>query len=57
MPAYNLRKVVIGYDEAVDYVVKIATEFNSGEYDFAEFYAEGDAREEYVARLKEETDR
>ena len=56
VPAYDLRKVVIGYDEAIDYVVEIATNFNAGEYDFAEFYAEGDARDEYVARLEEETE-
>ncbi|MDZ7688560.1 MAG: DUF5820 family protein [Halobacteriales archaeon] len=56
VPAHSLRKTVAGYDEAVDYVVKTATKFNEGVYDPAEFYAEGDVREEYVARLREETD-
>ena len=56
VPAYSLRKVVTGYDEAIEYVIEIATKFNEGVYDPAEFYAEGDAREDYVARLREETD-
>lgn len=55
VPAYDLRRTVVGYGEAVDYVVEVAANFNDGEYDFAGFYAEGDAREEYVARLEEET--
>jgi hypothetical protein len=56
VPAHSLRKTVAGYDEAVDYVVKTAAKFNAGEYDPAEFYAEGDAREDYVARLRAEMD-
>jgi len=55
VPARRLRKVVAGYEEAVDYAVGIATKFNGGDYDPAEFYAEGDVRGEYVARLREET--
>jgi hypothetical protein len=55
VPAYDLRKVVLGYDEAIDYVVEITRKFSRGEYDIAGFYAEGDARAEYVARLEEET--
>jgi len=57
VPAHSLRKAVVGYDEAIEYAVEIATKFNAGEYDPAEFYAEGDVREEYVARLRRETER
>lgn len=56
VPAYSLRKVVTGYDEAIEYVIEIAMKFNEGVYDPADFYAEGDVREDYVARLREETD-
>lgn len=55
VPARRLRNFVAGYDEAVDYVVEIARGFNEGVHDPAEFYAEGDVRDEYVARLREET--
>jgi len=56
VPAHSLRKTVTGYDEAIEYVVETAKKFNAGEYDPAEFYAEGDARKEYVARLRDEID-
>ncbi|MFP4174413.1 MAG: DUF5820 family protein [Halobacteriales archaeon] len=55
VPARGLRKTVAGYDSAVDYAVEIARNFAEGEYDIAGFYAEGDVRDEYVARLEHET--
>jgi len=54
VPARNLESVHVDYGDAVDYVVEIARRFVDGGYDFAEFYAEGDVRDEYVARLERE---
>jgi len=54
VPAYGLQRTLPDYDAAVDYVVEVARGFNGGEYDIAGFYAEGDVREGYVARLREE---
>jgi len=55
VPARSLRRTVAGYDEALDYAIEIARDFSAGEYDIASFYAEGDVRDEYVARLEHET--
>ena len=54
VPARRLRRTVAGYDAAIDYAVEVARDFSAGEYDPADFYAEGDVRDEYVARLEHE---
>jgi hypothetical protein len=55
VPARKLRKNLVGYDKATDYALEIAGDFSDGEYDVAGFYADGDVRAGYVARLREET--
>lgn len=54
VPAYSVQKTLPGYDEAIDYLVDVAERFNAGELDLRGIYAEGDVREEYVARIEEE---
>jgi len=56
VPGRSLEQVHIDYGEAIDYVIEVAQRFSSGEYDFGGFYAEGDVREEYVARLNREVE-
>ncbi|MDY7082932.1 MAG: hypothetical protein SXQ77_11150 [Halobacteria archaeon] len=53
--SYELQQTKVGYDEAIDYLIEIAQNFNNGVYDFEDFYAEGDVRHEYVERLRKET--
>ncbi|MDY6780671.1 MAG: DUF5820 family protein [Halobacteria archaeon] len=53
--SYELQQVVIGYEDAVDYMIEVAEDFSAGEYDLRDFYAEGDVREEYVRRVERET--
>lgn len=51
----ELEEVFVDYDDALDYVIEVAEKFNRGEYDLRGFYAEGDARREYLQRIREET--
>lgn len=51
----ELEEVHVDYDEALDYVVEVARKFNRGDLDLRSFYAEGDAREDYLRRIERET--
>jgi hypothetical protein len=54
VPARGVRRTAPDYETALDHAVAVARDFAAGEYDIAGFYAEGDVREEYVARLEDE---
>ncbi len=45
---------MIGYSDAVRYGIEVMDEFNSGDIDLEDMYAEGDVRWEYIDRVLSE---